>query len=418
MTVSRRTRLALCSLALTVAMASAFHGARYEPPDGYIYHGVGWQSAAQQNYLAMMPPEEQPLLHQMVSSIPGSTARRGMTVASLIQGLNPAYMPEGTYAELSVHFAEDEVPVDTTFWNTTVLDHYIDTLAEGLIQHGDPVFLRIGLEMNGAWNGYTPWVFPRAYRKLVEGLRARGVTNIATVWCYEPDAPADFADSAEEGWKWYPGDDVVDWFGLDPFPASHFDPSLPDTASGGRGDITEKGKSELFLQFAEARGKPVYLNETTAHSVFITPDADDSGHADGMADWAAWFEPWFEFLALHPNIKAFNYINLDWTPYDQWSHWGDARLEINSYISANWISELSDPKFLHAGYDIAATPVVSPQGLDRPDASSRRRAVAEGDALFDLCGRRTDSRGMGARGVYLVRAPLGSAERLRRVIAW
>ncbi len=52
------------------------------------------------------------------------------------------------------------------------------------------------------------------------------------------------------------------------------------------------------------------------------------------------------------NIKAFNYINLDWRPYDKWSHWGDARIQINTYIKNRWVKALMDEKFLHAGYKI------------------------------------------------------------------
>ena len=99
----------------------------------------------------------------------------------------------------------------------------------------------------------STYTFPKAFRKLVLGLRQRGVTTFATVWCYEPDGPGDFADSTAKGWKWYPGDDVVDWFGLDVFPADHFDPSEPDTNRNG---LTKKGRSELFMKFAEQRGKP------------------------------------------------------------------------------------------------------------------------------------------------------------------
>jgi hypothetical protein len=142
---------------------------------------------------------------------------------------------------------------------------------------------------------------------------------------------------------------MVDWFSLDPFPKEHFDPSLPDSSGG---QITKKGKSELFLKFAEERKKPVYLNETTAHSVHITPDSLDNDSADGIHDWGYWFLPFLQFLNNHPNIKAFNYINLDWSPYTQWAHWGDARIEINTYIKNRWVDSLLNEKFLCAGYEI------------------------------------------------------------------
>jgi hypothetical protein len=328
-------------------VSHGFYGAKYEPPDGKVYHGVGWHIASQINYMNMFPADKKPLLVQHITAMPGT---RGMSVSGILKAFSQSHIsPDSQYMEMSTHFEDNNGPLDSVFAYTSQMDHYIDTMAIALKTHGRPVFLRIGLEMNGAWNGYTPWTFPKAYRKLVEGLRAQNVDNIATVWCYEPDAPPDFADSTAQGWKWYPGDDVVDWFSLDPFPSEHFDPALPDSSGG---NITKKGKSELFLRFAQERGKPVYLNETTAHSAHITPDASDPDSADAKHDWDNWFAPFLQFLSNHPNIKAFNYINLDWTPYTQWQHWGDARIHINTYIRDRWVAALTQDNFIAAGYDI------------------------------------------------------------------
>lgn len=326
---------------------SSFSKAKYEPPDGKVYHGVGWYTSAQSNYITLFPENNRPLLVQHVISMPGS---RGISAAKILAAFNQDHIsPDSQYMEMSAHFSDEKSVLDSVFAFTSDIDSCIDSIAKAFSEHVKPVFFRIGLEMNGAWNGYTPWIFPQAFRKLVEALRARTVKNFATVWCYEPDAPADFADSTAQGWKWYPGDDVVDWFSLDPFDADHFDPSLPDSSGGV---VTKKGKSELFLKFAQARGKPVYLNETTCRKTFITPDSLDIDSADGIHDWQYWFEPWFAFLDIHPVIKAFNYINLDWTQFDKWKHWGDARIEINSYIRNRWVQKLSEEKFLHAGYII------------------------------------------------------------------
>jgi type IX secretion system substrate protein/glycosyl hydrolase family 26 len=330
--------------------------AKYEPPDGYIYHGVGWNYRnSVPLYLQMMPEDQQPLMLQTMSAIPGT---RGLTVDKVFGGLNHQWQdPDKQYVEYGVHFhkTQDE-PYDSVFAYTTVMDHYIDTLAMGFKQHGKPFFLRIGGEMNGAWNNYSPYAYPAAFRKLVLELRARGVDNFATIWCYEPAAPEDYADSTSRGWKWYPGDDVVDWFGIDVFPSRDFDPNEPDTSRNGQ--RTPKAKSETFLKFAREKGKPVYIAETTAHSEHIIPDAQDPNLDEGEKIWNHWFVPYFQFLENHPEIKAFNYINLDWTPISKWSHWGDARLEINTYIREHWIAELSKPKYIHKGFDLG-NPVLS-----------------------------------------------------------
>lgn len=332
------------------------YGGLFEPPSGKTYHGVGWGEGGQIQYGNIFPDSMQPLLYQGIFSIPGNP-QRPLTVDRLLRMLEPDHIDhQKQFAELSVHFSDASQMLDSAFAFTDQYDHYIDTLAQALILHNRPVFLRVGLEVNGPWNGYTPWIFPKAFKKLVEEMRIRSVDCMATVWCYEPDAEADFADSTEMGWKWYPGDDVVDWFGLDLFDVEHFDPEEPDFS---RDSLTLKGRSEFFLQFAQEREKPVYLNELSARHVYITPDAEDPDSVDGIHDWEFWFEPFFAFLELHPNVKAFNYINLDWTEIEQYSTWGDARIEINSYIKENWIEKLSDPRFQHIGTDL-----VNPTNVD------------------------------------------------------
>ncbi|MBU1983028.1 T9SS type A sorting domain-containing protein, partial [bacterium] len=168
-----------------------------------------------------------------------------------------------------------------------------------------------------------------------------------------------------QGWKWYPGDDIVDWFGLDPFDVEHFDPDLPDTL---RGEITRKGKTEAFLRFADERRKPVFLNELSARHVYIVPDSLDPGHAQGQADWEYWFAPFFRFVRNHPNIKGWNYINLDWTRYETYATWGDARLEINSFIRDRWVDSLMTERFLNVGYDVTQSESVSDLRSDLPHA--------------------------------------------------
>ncbi|MBU0507790.1 T9SS type A sorting domain-containing protein [bacterium] len=359
-----RFLLAFVLLATSVATAHAHFGARFEPPDGTIYHGCGWNGYDSQAYYnSMFPPSHHPLILQVVAGMPGT---RDMDVERVIQSLTaPIVHADSQYVEYGLHFQDRFGMLDSVFALTTTLDRYIDTLAIAFLAVDRPFFLRIGFEFNGAWNPYHPYIFPLAFRKLVTELRVRGVDNFATVWCYEPDAPADFADSNAQGWKWYPGDDIVDWFGLDPFDVEHFDPDLPDTL---RGEITRKGKTEAFLRFADERRKPVFLNELSARHVYIVPDSLDPGHAQGQADWEYWFAPFFRFVRNHPNIKGWNYINLDWTRYETYATWGDARLEINSFIRDRWVDSLMTERFLNVGYDVTQSESVSDLRSDLPHA--------------------------------------------------
>jgi hypothetical protein len=41
----------------------------------------------------------------------------------------------------------------------------------------------------------------------------------------------------------------------------------------------------------------------------------------------AWYAPYFGLIHSAPGIKAFCYINWDWSVYPQWRDWGDGRIE-------------------------------------------------------------------------------------------
>jgi hypothetical protein len=204
------------------------------------------------------------------------------------------------------------------------------------------MFVRIGGEFNGWWNGggYHPYYYVTAFRKITDMYAARGFRDsIATVWCYEPDAPNDFDSVGVNGPLWYPGDQYVDWFGLDVFDANHFDPAEPDYRNG---QITKKGKSERFLAMARSKGKPVYLNETSAIRTNISPDSLDS-----INDWNAWFSKYWAFMDNHVEIKGFNYMSQDWESTGGYPGWGDARIQ-NSPFIMNWYrQEMHRAKYIH-----------------------------------------------------------------------
>lgn len=99
-------------------------------------------------------------------------------------------------------------------------DDYIDSWATGLAAFRRPVFLNFAHEMNGNWypwgigvNGNLPGEFVTAWRHVHDRFAAAGAVNVVWVWTpnemYE-DVPA----TVEEV---YPGDDYVNWFGMNGF---------------------------------------------------------------------------------------------------------------------------------------------------------------------------------------------------------
>jgi hypothetical protein len=101
-------------------------------------------------------------------------------------------------------------------------DAAIRAWAKLLASVGKPILLRPWWEMNGDWylwsgsqsgGASAPAVYVRAWRHLRSVLRSAGATNVQLVWCPNSnDVPA----TSWNHWSaYYPGDDAVDWVGVD-----------------------------------------------------------------------------------------------------------------------------------------------------------------------------------------------------------
>jgi endoglucanase len=96
-------------------------------------------------------------------------------------------------------------------------DDLIRARAGDLARLKVPVFLRFGHEMNTSrypWGG-QPSIYVAAWRRIRAILMSAHAVNVAMVWC--PNAE----DAPDVGWnhwtRYYPGDDQVDWVGLDAY---------------------------------------------------------------------------------------------------------------------------------------------------------------------------------------------------------
>ncbi|HEY3414599.1 MAG TPA: glycosyl hydrolase [Armatimonadota bacterium] len=80
-----------------------------------------------------------------------------------------------------------------------------------------PIFLRFAAEMNGKWTPYNgrPDAYRRAFRKVADAIH-RAAPKAAMIWC--PNAiPVDTIAA------YYPGDDAVDWVGVNFYSVLFYD---------------------------------------------------------------------------------------------------------------------------------------------------------------------------------------------------
>jgi len=215
-------------------------------------------------------------------------------------------------------------------------DDYINKLADFLLSLGKrPVFLRIAYEFDGdPWNHYDQKSTIAAYKRMVDMIRAKGVTNTAFVW-----QSTGFM-SPKEGQleAWYPGDEYVDWLGFSFF---------------------NRWEDQKMIAFARKKEKPVFIAE--ASPTISAADAKTTGNTietqlsnpkQAEEAWQKWFIPFFKTIDENQDVvKAVHYINCHWDAHPMWFDNPtfkniDARLHLSDSISKRWKKVTSHPKYI------------------------------------------------------------------------
>jgi len=191
-------------------------------------------------------------------------------------------------------------------------DPYIDSFAGSVKQWGGKVLIRFLHEFNGNWyiwggakNGGAnggPQKVVAVWKYVVDRFRQAGADNAKWVWC--PHGPS--IDLSAEAWNnianYWPGDDYVDWFGLD---AYNWYPRDPWGNNRPYDDFDSCFK-ELYAECAALGGQPMMIAE------FATGEFER-----GSMNKPAWIREAFTKLKTdYPRIKIFTWFHikkeLDW----------------------------------------------------------------------------------------------------------
>ena len=284
--------------------------------DDVVLHGAGQSPDAFESYFDLMPEDNKPQIYMYYISL---------------NALNEAFWVDYLKEELekySNHYIIPQIGLSMTGTGDPndnyeddvaagLYDDQILNLVEGLKKLGRPAYIRIGYEFNGiAWNGYDPGPYVEAYQRITTAISNNDL-EVATVWCAAVGGGTD-----ENYLDYYPGDDYVDWWGIDLFSDSHFTEQLTID----------------FMADAEVYGKPVMIGETTPRYI----------GADDATDWEDWFVLFFDFIENYPGVKAFCYINWDWAEFPQWSDWGNAQLSENDFVRVNYAHRIRGELYRHA----------------------------------------------------------------------
>jgi len=179
-----------------------------------------------------------------------------------------------------------------------------------------PFLIRIGYEFDGSWNDYDPENFKKAFRRIVDALRAEKLDNFATVLASSSIVKASQFEEYD------PGADYYDWVGYSWW--------------GGERD------GQAALDYARKVGKPVFIAESTPRGHFFDKE-------DHREIWNSWFESFFKHIEANQDVvRAVSYINCDWDAQDMWTDWGQTRIETAPLIKQRWQEKMADPAFINA----------------------------------------------------------------------
>jgi len=127
-------------------------------------------------------------------------------------------IPVFSWSSQSIPWSVDEPDFQLSDTIAGTYDSYIRRFAEEAREWGHPFFLRFNWEMNGGWfpwsegvNGNQPGEYVAAWRHVHDIFTEVGADNATWVWCPNVDPAGKMQDLA----SLYPGDEYVDWTGLD-----------------------------------------------------------------------------------------------------------------------------------------------------------------------------------------------------------
>jgi hypothetical protein len=160
-------------------------------------------------------------------------------------------------------------------------------------QSGAKIFLRFGSEMNGAWVEYgrNARVFKEKFKLVAKRMREHA-PNVAMVWC-PYTTPVANIDS------YYPGDDFVDWVGVNMYNVTYFDQDPKKPAK----QIHPMEMLDYVYKRYSAR-KPIMIGEygTTHYSALEKKSVPDFAERNLYALYAG-------LPRRYPRVKCVSYYN-------------------------------------------------------------------------------------------------------------
>ncbi|MBN1343646.1 MAG: hypothetical protein JXQ73_13240 [Phycisphaerae bacterium] len=312
-------------IAACAATASAHMGAKFEPADGQVLHGLGqyvplfytdaenWQYVADYQAAAGHPP----VIYAAYKFLDPSVAPFDTTsLTDIVQNHGHPY-----HLNLGLALFDATQSINAAALINGEWDAQIAAVATEVKSLGVPTFCRPGFEFgtgsSGIHSGISGPDFIAVWHHIRSVFDTVGVTNVAWVW--NAVNPNQFSYMV-----YYPGDDAVDWWGINYF------------------TVSQMNNAEAFVLAAASHNKPVIICESCPIH---------NGGTDNVANWQDWFVPYFAKITTHAHLKAFTYISDPWDRPGYFDDWANSLIGPNTpaTIRANYAAELSNARYVHHG---------------------------------------------------------------------
>lgn len=178
-------------------------------------------------------------------------------------------------------------------------DSYITGYADSVASWNKRIYIRLAHEMNGDWYPWSPGLYGNtaadyvaAWRHIHAIFAARGATNVRWVWCPNSDGANNYLLP-----ELYPGDDYVDWVGLDGY-------NWGDTRPWSSWSSLYSIFRANYVSLITMTEKPIMIGETAS--------------AESGGDKAAWIRQGFleDLPTLCPRIAWVQWFDIlkeaDW----------------------------------------------------------------------------------------------------------
>jgi len=315
----------LFAFSVSSAPALAHMGAKFEPPDGKVIHGLGqyvpsifgYSDAENWEFVAAYRQAvgHAPLIYAAYLGVhPLDPTVNNTDLARIVHNHGFLY-----HLNLGIDLHDPDQSINVAAILAGDYDAQITSIASQVKLLGVPTFVRPGFEFGVGSSGFHGGIsgpdFILVWNHIRSVFAAVGPDNVAWVWNAVNPNQFDYM-------SYYPGDAAVDWWGINYF------------TTGQMSD------SDAFVLAAAAHGKPVIVCESSPIL---------NGGTDNPDNWQNWFVPYFDEITSHAHLKAFTYISDPWDREGFWEEWATSLIDAGTpaAIREGFAAEMDDPRYLH-----------------------------------------------------------------------